>query len=195
MDEKIVIAYQSAAKHPRAELPLVRFWSKVNQDGPAHPYKPELGQCWMFEGKSQDKDGYGLFLVFKHRASKTTVIVRAHRFAYEIAHGPITEEGMHVCHSCDRVRCMRHLFIGTPGDNYRDMENKGRRYSTRGVDHPMAKYSLEQINEVRRLLADGAHNQREIGRRTGVHFGMVNNIKLGKSWRHDYSDPLLQDRD
>lgn len=52
----------------------------------------------------------------------------------------------------------------------------------RGEHHGMAKYSPEQIDQVRVLLAQGIKH-REIARRTGVQEGTISNIRRGKQWR------------
>ncbi len=51
----------------------------------------------------------------------------AHRVAYTLAFGPI-QPRMVVCHRCDNGLCCNpaHLFLGTAGDNSRDMMAKGR---------------------------------------------------------------------
>lgn len=47
--------------------------------------------------------------------------------SYEVNVGPIPA-GLYVLHRCDNRLCVRpdHLFLGTQGDNIRDMFDKGR---------------------------------------------------------------------
>jgi len=87
------------------------FWSKVQKsDG-----------CWTWAGATWGR-GYG---AFKHEGRQ----VYAHRFAWEMAKGPIPA-GLFVCHHCDNPLCVRpdHLFLGTHTDNMRDASRKGRLY-------------------------------------------------------------------
>lgn len=88
-----------------------RFWSKVSIREPK--------ECWPWIGK-RDKDGYGKIRNYYKE-------VRAHRLSYELNIGDIPT-GKVVCHSCDNPRCVNpsHLWVGTIGDNNRDMYQKGR---------------------------------------------------------------------
>lgn len=91
------------------DLDIVRFWSKVNMDGP----------CWLWTAGTFP-DGYGQFKIGgKPRG--------AHRVAYELRVGPIPS-GMHVCHRCDVPGCVNptHLFLGTNLDNIADRNAKHR---------------------------------------------------------------------
>jgi hypothetical protein len=61
-------------------------------------------------------------------------LLKTHRFAWEIAHGPIPE-GLNVLHRCDNPPCCdaeKCLFLGTQPDNIADMVAKGRQRSGGG---------------------------------------------------------------
>ncbi len=75
---------------------IVRFWSKVNKNGPI--MKPGLGPCWPWTGSSNPK-GYGGFRY-------GGCLVMAHRFAFTITKGPL-RKGKRACHKCDYPPCVR----------------------------------------------------------------------------------------
>jgi len=80
--------------------------------------------CLVWTGPVTSQ-GYGQ-MKFENGPKRATF--RAHRVAYELAHGPIPE-GMFVCHSCDTPLCCNHehLFLGDARANNDDMKDKGRR--------------------------------------------------------------------
>jgi hypothetical protein len=99
------------AKKLTSADPVESFWLKVDKRGD--------DECWGW--KSQKRwDGYGRF-VNKCRP------IWAHRFSYELHHGPIPK-GMHVLHSCDNPECSnpKHLRVGTHKENMADCKARGR---------------------------------------------------------------------
>ena len=109
-----------------------KFWSHIDKSG----------ECWIWTG-AKTRGGYG-HLNYQKR------YYRAHRLAWILTFGPIPEPSwgeseLEVCHKCNNPACVRpdHLFLGTHGDNIRDMWKKGRGKSPlselSGPDHPRWK--------------------------------------------------------
>lgn len=168
-----------AAAEVSRHVPIAnRFWSKVDKSG----------DCWLWTGHRL-KNGYGQFSL------TTTRPVKAHRFAWELAHGPIPG-GMMVCHHCDNPPCVRpdHLFLGTAKDNTQDAIRKGRMYAgtpgpsrhrdryLRGERNQNAKLTAEQVKEIRRQR--GAKTAKALAVEYGVSFALISHIQNGRVWRH-----------
>ena len=94
-----------------------RFWTKIDKDGP--------NGCWIWNGSRNEK-GYGLMGTIGNKN------YRAHRFSWELVHGPIPKGGDYhgncILHRCDNPPCVNpaHLFMGTNLDNRRDAWAKDR---------------------------------------------------------------------
>lgn len=136
--------------------------------------------CWLWSAGQQAR-GYGAINVRSHRGNR---VVRVHRFSWEVHHGPIPE-GIVVCHKCDTPTCCNpaHLFLGTMGDNMRDMVKKGRRptyASHRGDQSACARLNDEAVLDIRRA----ERTMTEYANQYGVSCGAVGEIWKGKNWRH-----------
>lgn len=79
-------------------------------------------ECWEWAGHRLPH-GYGLT---SFDGKRTT----AHRALYQAMNGRL-DPSMLVCHHCDNPPCCNpaHLFVGSIGDNMRDMVAKGRTYA------------------------------------------------------------------
>ena len=151
----------------RVRVVDLRFWGLVDQT----PGQGPNGDCWEWT-KGRVGLGYGRLSVGKGE-------VRAHRFAFSTAFGPIPN-GMMVCHRCDNPACCNpnHLFLGTHDDNMADMAMKGR--SLQGVKHHKAKLNDA---EVRAIRLDG-RMQIELAEAYGVTQGLIGMIKRREIWSH-----------
>lgn len=78
-----------------------RFWAKVDK----------TDSCWNWTATVTSKY-YGSYRVDRRRT------VPAHRFAYELAVGPIPDD-MEIDHRCHNTRCVNpsHLRLATPSQN------------------------------------------------------------------------------
>lgn len=135
--------------------------------------------CWPWTGDT-DSNGYG-------RLSVEGLRVRAHRYAWERANGPIPE-GMFVLHRCDNPPCCneRHLFLGTIKDNNRDRLSKGRNgnYACPGEANGRAKITTADASRIREMHAAGIKTT-PIARQFGIDPSTVRRIVSGKSWLAD----------
>lgn len=121
------------------------LWSKVDKRGP--------DECWPWLGFTNEQ-GYG----------RTWINDRgyyAHRVIYNLVNpGEIelsaprqrSARGF-LMHSCDNPCCCNpaHLSVSTHDENMADKKNKGRANIFGSLDSPRAKFSLEDVLEIRKL--------------------------------------------
>ena len=135
-------------------------------------HEPNSG-CWLWSGAST-MDGYGQFGVGGSGNTK-----KAHRVSYQMHKGDIPS-GMFVCHKCDTPACVNpdHLFLGTPSDNSKDRDVKGR--TALGSKNGKSRLNDDQV----RFIRDSSLSERKIANLIGVHRGTVNAVKSNRTWSH-----------
>lgn len=158
------------AKRKKTGFRVPRHWSLAQRL--AYRSKPGPNGCILFTG-ALNKHGYGS-IHFKGRS------MGVHRAAWIAANGE-PAPGMDVCHSCDVPSCMNvdHLWLGTQGDNSRDMLRKGRGRWVYGEACGAAKLTTRQARSI--FYAAGSH--RTIAAKFGVSFSLVSLIKRKKIWK------------
>lgn len=141
--------------------------------------KREPDDCWLWLGR-KGRAGYGRF----QAGGKGSPQVGAHRYAYELANGPIPP-GMFVLHSCDNPPCVNpaHLSVGTPKENTSDMIRKGRKrvVAPRGEAHPRAVLTEQDVRFIR---GNPQVRPVDLTRKYGVDRSVIRRIRLGISWKH-----------
>lgn len=155
----------------------VRLEAKLDRSGGS-------SSCWPFVGKCQN-GGYGVL----HTGGSRGRTVYAHRVAWAIANG--RDPGrMAVCHRCDNPPCCNpaHLFLGTIGDNSRDMVAKGRHRGgpppgLRGERIGSSKLTADKVREIRRRSAAG-EGSGALGRIYGVDSSSIRQIVRRETWAH-----------
>lgn len=149
--------------------PEERFWRFV--------VRGTEDECWLFRGSGEAR--YATFQLQGRKGRH----VGAHRFSYEMHHGPIPD-GMVVMHKCDTPRCVNpaHLTVGTPKQNTQDMIRKNRhgRVAPIGEASPFAVLTEEAVRAIRA----SSETNRALARRYGVGFTTVRSARSGKTWRH-----------
>lgn len=145
-----------------------RFYSKVNK----------TNTCWIWTAST--RQGYGAFKILGR-------VEGAHRVSYVLSTGKIIDENNVILHSCDNRLCVNpdHLSEGTQRDNVIDAIVKNRLYDisthtgTRFKPGHKAKLTLENKQEILKLIKENKLSYREIGTKFGIDHSRVYQIKKG----------------
>jgi len=138
---------------------IERFMSKVEES------KDDEG-CWDWKA-GKFTNGYGSISI----AGKNKL---AHRVAYRLFLGPITENKL-VCHKCDNKSCVNpdHLFLGDQFDNMRTVNKKGRVNGNAKLTESDIKY-----------IKNSSAMNTSLARLFNVSPSTISLIKKGKTWKH-----------
>jgi hypothetical protein len=152
-------------KMPAKRDPAERFFEKIERI-------PEAG-CWIWTA-SLDAYRYGALGVDNRP-------VKAHRFSWELHFGSPGE--WHVLHRCDVPCCVNphHLFLGSHLVNMEDMKAKRRAKGFPGELNVKAKFTAEQVAQIRLKLQSG-QSCNSIANELGVVHSTISRIKRGVGW-------------
>jgi len=141
-------------------MPSGKNAGKTARDVFHSSYVVQASGCWEW-AKKKFKNGYGCF-GYQGR------YLLAHRVSYEEYYGEEPLD-MLVMHSCDNPSCVnpQHLSLGTHSDNAKDMINKGRGNSLRGLRNPRCKLSDDDIKSI-----ISRRNSGELCRHLALEFGV-----------------------
>lgn len=172
----------AAAKRGKEAIPLnVKFWSKVNKNGPIPTHMSHLGNCWIWIGAKTDK-GYG---IMNFKRNKKNHVCGAHRVSWRLHNGEISPN-MCVCHKCDNRLCIRpdHLFLGTKAENTYDRDRKNRGDWThppyKGEDSPQSKLTEDMVKFIRTTNFSNI----QLSKMFGVNRNHIWKIKNRRAWKH-----------
>lgn len=141
--------------------------------------EPNSG-CWLWLGNVRGR-GYG---TFKMKGAA----IPAHRASVILYRGDF-DRSLFVCHKCDVPGCVNpdHLFLGTPGDNHRDMVAKSRAAWShgefRGEGNPFNKLTASAVADIKlALTAVPTPEIYAMARAYGVSPANIHSIRNGETW-------------
>ena len=152
-----------------SEQQQARFWMDVDRSG-----GPDA--CWPW---TMATDPYG------HVRIDGTLYL-THRVSFSIANGNGLDGDELVRHECDNPPCCNpaRLVAGSYADNTMDMLVRGRANPQRGEDNVRA---IANDNLVREIMASPLSG-RKAAAHFGLSYGLVANIRAGRSWKHVAND-------
>ena len=153
-----------------------RYWSKVSK---------QPNGCWLWQGTVNNR-GYGQIHVCRISGKVQTMSV--HRISWIISTRSEVPQGKYILHLCNNKlpRCCNpaHFEVGTQLENVRQMDREGRRVSCnpKGEAHPRAKFTKEQILDIREKYASGNFTYPQLGDIFGVGRTYISKIVRRVLW-------------
>lgn len=98
--------------------------------------------------------------------------VKVHRLVHKLSYKE-NIDGKVIRHTCDNIRCLNpeHLISGTPVDNVKDMDERGRRYKV---------ITKDIVVKVKAMLKLNLLTQKEIAKAVNIDLRRVSDINCGK---------------
>lgn len=148
-----------------------RFWSKVAIKG--------HNDCWEWLAAKHHDFGYGQYSVDGGKR-----VILAHRFAYLLTYGLITDDKPVIRHSCDNPDCCNpsHLLDGTIGDNNADMVLRNR-YKV-GSQNANSVLDEVRVSLIRKMANKPMYKRKELANMFGVSRSTIYKIVNNKGWKH-----------
>ena len=69
-------------------------------------------------------------------------------------------------------------------DAHMQRHNRTKEPNFKGEDNPFAKFTTEQIEDIKELYSSGLYSQRELGSKFNTSQSNIGRIVNNKSWRH-----------
>jgi hypothetical protein len=150
-----------------------------------YPFPEFPFEIWSEKLATKGHRGYWVVTFHARGSTKQFKLHQAILMAFV---GP-KPEGFHGCHYDDDPdnNTLSNLRWGSASSNRRDMIRNGRNADRKGVKHPLAKLSADDVERVKMLRGEG-HTLRVIGSEFGISEAQVSLISRGKSWRHTFNN-------
>lgn len=163
---------------------------EVSSYGNVRSYRPRNGRGGFTASPRLlrpriDKYGYPMLTL---RRDDKDVSKTIHRLVLEAFSG-LCPEGMQACHNNGNPEDNRieNLRWDTISENAWDRSRHGRAAGNfpvrRGVNHGRAKFSEEQVLEIRELFSEGVRKA-ELARKFNTSIPQITNIVTRKTWTH-----------